>query len=225
MDKINWLLKLSVFAGIAVGCNGSHPEQQKLQQLDSLQTEVESFRLEIDSLNSSKISSLATHVDTQYEYVLNNYPDSADREFWLGEVAYFGQMKSFYRCFDQQMPAIFPRLSATFIEPAIDRIMGELPFAVHQYSGRIEDLESEFVEESSQIDIDAVFDEWKQKAEATSASYKEKIIEIDQTLEGAAERAQAKYFNELDRLKGKTYKAIPPRALTVSYLFYEQIWD
>lgn len=125
-----------------------------------------------------------------------------------GEVAYYGQMKPFYRCFNQQMPVIFPRLSATFIEPAIDRIIGELPFELREYNNRIEDLESEFVDRSSQVDLENIFENWKQETVSVSSPYKSKIVEVDETLEGAAEKAKAAYFNELDKLKGKTYRAI-----------------
>jgi uncharacterized protein YllA (UPF0747 family) len=125
-----------------------------------------------------------------------------------GEISYYGQMKLFYRCFDQQMPAIFPRLSATVIDPAINRIIGELPFPFHDYSNRIEDLESEFIEGSTKIDIEPLFDEWKKKTKSTAAEYQQEIVDIDETLEGTAERAKAKYFNELDRLKEKTYSAL-----------------
>lgn len=125
-----------------------------------------------------------------------------------GEVAYYGQMKTFYRCFNQQMPVIFPRLSATFIEPAIDRIIGELPFELSAYNNRIEDLESDFVERSSQVDLEEIFEKWKEEAAAVASPYKSKIVDVDETLEGAAEKAKAVYFNQLDKLKGKTYRAI-----------------
>jgi bacillithiol biosynthesis cysteine-adding enzyme BshC len=128
-----------------------------------------------------------------------------------GELAYYGQMKAFYRCFGRQMPVIFPRLSATFIEPAIGRILQELPFDIQEYHSRIEDLESEFVERTGEIDIEAVFDSWKEEEASIAASHIEEIAAVDETLKGAAENARATYLNELNKLKGKVYRAVKKR--------------
>jgi uncharacterized protein YllA (UPF0747 family) len=128
-----------------------------------------------------------------------------------GELAYYGQMKAFYRCFDRQMPVIFPRLSATFIEPAIGRILQDLPFEIQEYHRRNEDLESEFVERAGETDIEAIFDSWKDEEEAIAAPHVEEIASLDETLKGAAENARATYFNELNKLKGKVYRAVKER--------------
>lgn len=125
-----------------------------------------------------------------------------------GETAYFGQMKSMYRCFDMKMPIIFPRMSATLIEPAIDRIIGELPFEFHEYGKRIEDLESDYVDRTDQHDIEAIFEEWQSSVNELSDTKKEDIAEIDPTLEAAAEKATSIYINELNKLKGKVYRSV-----------------
>lgn len=125
-----------------------------------------------------------------------------------GETAYYGQMKQMYSCFDLEMPVIYPRLSATLIEPAIDRIMDELPFEFHEYDNRIEDLESDFVDRTEQTDIEAIFGEWKEKIEDIADPKRKEIAEIDPTLDGAAGKATAAYFNELNKLKGKVYRAV-----------------
>lgn len=125
-----------------------------------------------------------------------------------GETAYYGQMKQMYACFNLEMPVIFPRLSATFIEPAIDRIINELPFELHEYHNRIEDLESSYVDRTEQHDIEAIFGDWKENIEQLANPKKEKIAGIDPTLEGAVEKSTAAYFNELDKLKGKIYRAV-----------------
>lgn len=130
------------------------------------------------------------------------------------ETAYYGQMKTMYSCFDLTMPVIFPRLSATLIEPAIDRILKELPFEFHEYARRIEDLESDYVDRTEQHDIEAIFNEWKKKAEQLSDPKKNEIAEIDPTLEGAAGKAMAAFYNELDKLQGKVYRAIKKRDKT-----------
>jgi bacillithiol biosynthesis cysteine-adding enzyme BshC len=128
-----------------------------------------------------------------------------------GEIAYYGQMKSLYGVFEQEMPIIFPRMSGTFIEPAIDRIIGELPFEIDTYQQRIEDLESAFVEQTGELDIEAIFNSWKQQEQAIASKHIQTIAELDSTLEGAAENARSSYHNELNKLKGKVYQAVKKR--------------
>ncbi|MGK7368698.1 MAG: bacillithiol biosynthesis cysteine-adding enzyme BshC [Candidatus Halalkalibacterium sp. M3_1C_030] len=131
-----------------------------------------------------------------------------------GETAYYGQMKLFYQSFGLKMPVIFPRLSATLIEPAIDRILEELPFEIHEYDNRIEDLESAFVDRTEQVDIEAIFSDWKDKVEGVSQDKTEAIKKIDPTLEGAAGKASSVYMGELDKLKGKVYRAVKQQEQT-----------
>lgn len=125
-----------------------------------------------------------------------------------GETAYYGQMKTMYRSFDMTMPVIFPRMSATIIEPAINRIMKELPFELHEYDSRIEDLETAYVDRTEKTDIEGLFSEWRENVEKLAQSPIKKIKGIDPTLEGAAGRATAIYLNELDKLRGKVYRAV-----------------
>lgn len=125
-----------------------------------------------------------------------------------GETAYYGQMKSMYECFGLSMPIIFPRFSATLIEPAIDRICNELPFEFHEFGNRIEDLESDYVTKTNQHDIEGIFKSWLNPVEKLTDEKKEDIKEIDPTLEAAAEKATSIYINELNKLKGKVYRSV-----------------
>jgi len=131
-----------------------------------------------------------------------------------GEVAYYGQMKRMYDLFGLEMPVIFPRMSATLVEPAIDRILGVLPFEIGAYHDRIEDLESRYVEQAEKIDVETIFQDWKEKVKMITERKKEEISEIDPTLEGAAGKATAVYEGELDKLKGKVYRAIKQQEQT-----------
>jgi bacillithiol biosynthesis cysteine-adding enzyme BshC len=128
-----------------------------------------------------------------------------------GETAYYGQMKGMYECFGMEMPIIFPRLSATFVEPAIDRICNELPFEFNEYEQRIEDLESGYVDRTEQYDLEKIFGDWKEGVKQFAAPHKDRISDIDPTLEAAVEKSTARYFGELDKLKGKVYRAVKKR--------------
>ncbi|MEX0906309.1 MAG: bacillithiol biosynthesis cysteine-adding enzyme BshC [Balneolaceae bacterium] len=125
-----------------------------------------------------------------------------------GEIAYYSQMKNFYRNFDMEMPLIFPRFSATVLESGIDRIKEKLPFSFPDYFDRIEDLESRYIQNKNSVDVEQLFAQWKNRTDELTKEIKTKIGEIDPTLAGSAGKAKAVYLAELDKLKGKIYRSI-----------------
>lgn len=131
-----------------------------------------------------------------------------------GEISYYAQMKEFYSGFNQRMPVIMPRFSATLLESSIDRIFEKLPFEFADYNNRIEDLETKFIEKSDSPDIESIFDEWKNSIENVSEERVGEIKEIDPTLEGSSEKAIATFFSELDKLKGKVYRSVKDQEKT-----------
>ena len=131
-----------------------------------------------------------------------------------GEISYHAQMKTFFEDFKQTMPVIMPRFSMTLMESGIDRIFEILPFHFSAYNDRIEDLESQFIEQSDSPDIEAIFDPWKAGIDEISEEPTEQIKEIDPTLEGTSEKAKATFFTELDKLKGKVYRSVKDQEKT-----------
>lgn len=125
-----------------------------------------------------------------------------------GELAYYGQMKDLYNEFDLEMPPIFPRFCGTLIESAISRIVEKLPFRFCEYGKRIEDLESEFIEQTDTQDVEKVFAAWKDKLDAAAEEPLKIINEIDPTLDGTVGKTVAGFSNELDKLKGRVYRSI-----------------
>lgn len=125
-----------------------------------------------------------------------------------GEIAYYGQMKNLYSEFSLEMPPIFPRFTATLVESGISRIVEKLPFKFCEYDKRIEDLESQYVEQAETIDIEAVFSEWKEKLDEVAQQPQQIINDIDPTLEGTVGKTVAGFSNDLDRLKGKVYRSV-----------------
>lgn len=131
-----------------------------------------------------------------------------------GEISYHAQMKDFFGTFNQSMPVIVPRFSATLMESGIDRIFEKLPFNLSDYNERIEDLESRFIEQSDSADIESIFEHWRSNVDEISENPIEEIKNIDPTLEGASEKAKATFFTELDKLKGKVYRSVKDQEKT-----------
>ena len=125
-----------------------------------------------------------------------------------GEIAYYAQMKDFYHEFGLSMPIIMPRFSATMVESAIDRVLPKLPFSVEEYSMRIEDLESEYINRSDAPDPEPIFKTWKREFEEITRPRIDEIAAIDQSLKGTSEKIRANLLTELDKLKGKVYRSL-----------------
>ena len=125
-----------------------------------------------------------------------------------GELAYFGQMKSFYQQFGLHMPVIVPRLSLTLIESGIERIMDKLPFQMCTYNQRIEDLEKAYIDQSDSHDVDEVFNSWVKSVQETSGSVLELIKDIDPTLEGSVGKVISGIENEANKLKGRVFRSL-----------------
>ncbi len=125
-----------------------------------------------------------------------------------GEVAYYAQMRDYHQLFDLRMPVITPRLSATLIESSIERMIGKLPFELHDYFERIEDLEKDFLKRSDNPDLESMFKKWKSSVSEVSDDPILKVSEIEPTLRKSADKTVAQFFTELDKLKGKLYRSI-----------------
>ena len=90
MDTIRIVLLGFVASLLFSGCNSEQAFQRELEQIDSLQAVLTDYRELLDSLDTEEVMATVEHVDTQYNYLMSNYPDMNDRDFWLKEVSQFG---------------------------------------------------------------------------------------------------------------------------------------
>lgn len=83
----------ALVAGLLLtACQNKNEYSTELHQIDSLQSVLKTYRMQFDSVDAKAVTELSDHVDTQYQVVLDNYPDSADHDFWTREVNYFGHV-------------------------------------------------------------------------------------------------------------------------------------
>lgn len=125
-----------------------------------------------------------------------------------GEVAYYAQLGKVYELFDQKMPVILPRISATVVEPAIQRIMDELPFSFSSYSKRIEDLETEYLEWSTPDELDKYFENWQHELENLMQQKSSLFDKYDPSLRGSAEKMTVNFNKQIEKLQQKLRKSL-----------------
>lgn len=124
------------------------------------------------------------------------------------EVAYFGQMSGLFKQSGIAMPVIVPRLSATFIEPPIARIMDGFSFRFDEYNQRVEDLHKAYIERQNDGKTEAFFSGWRDEARNQFESKEGFLSSIDPSLKGALKSSMMKTLNEIDRLEQKLNRSI-----------------
>jgi len=128
------------------------------------------------------------------------------------EIAYFAQAAAIYKTLDRPMPPIFPRISATLIEPRIARIMEKYSLGVEDvFQGR-DSLRRKLVSASED---DQNFTRVKANLEAQFESLRPTLAAADETLSGALDTARQKVLHQLDSLHGKYVHAVARRNETL----------
>lgn len=124
-----------------------------------------------------------------------------------GEVAYYGQMKELYRLLNMKMPVIVPRFSATILEGSVKKNFDELPFRLVDYSERIEDLETRYIKEQEQFDIQGFIDGYINQIEQLAEERAEVVELFDSTLLGTLQKVKSDQLNALEILRSKMTKS------------------
>ncbi len=124
------------------------------------------------------------------------------------EVAYYGQMKPLYELFGMKMPFIAARMSATLVEPAVQRSMDELPFDLPDYAKRFEDLEQHYLRTHGNPELDSHFEDWKTRVDRLTADMMEAIDMEDPGLQKHALAITREYGKSIDKLKKKMVNAV-----------------
>ncbi len=124
------------------------------------------------------------------------------------EIAYYGQMKPVYELFDMKMPFLAARLSATLVEPAIQRFLEELPFDIPDYTKRFEDLEQHYLRKFGNPELDGHFDTWKKRVEELTDEMTGLMGMEDPGLQKHARAISKEYSKSIDKLRKKMVNAI-----------------
>ena len=123
------------------------------------------------------------------------------------EVAYFAQAAVVYEELLGRVTPILPRLSATLVEPRIQRLLQRYGLAPADAFRDPEHLRVLIAERALPGDINASFDAATEGLEGSMASIRASLERLDPTLVEAAERAGSKIHYQLDRLRERAARA------------------
>jgi uncharacterized protein YllA (UPF0747 family) len=128
------------------------------------------------------------------------------------EVAYFAQAAAVYETLGKPMPPVFPRISATLVEPRIARAAKKYGIELADvFQGR-EFLKRKAVAATQDGDG---FERVRSRIEEELESLRPLLNAVDVTLEGALDTSRQKVRHQMDALKGKYVNAVARRDETI----------
>ncbi len=132
------------------------------------------------------------------------------------EVAYFAQLKPAYVYFNIPMPVIFPRISATLVEPKVKRIFEKYGIDIKEVFTDFGAVAKKILLSSSDLDIDGFFSVAKARVESILDEIKEFVIKVDPTLGGAVDNSGDKILYHINNIYEKTISAHQRRNEVIS---------
>lgn len=130
--------------------------------------------------------------------------------FYVGgpsEIAYFAQVAPLYDFYDIPMPVIYPRSSATLLEPNIKKTLEKYDISLNDIFLGVEELKKNVIDSLTENKIDDIFSETENDIDLSLDKLKENLFKIDKTIADSSKRYRSKIFNVLAELKGKAEQA------------------
>ncbi|MCS7082896.1 MAG: bacillithiol biosynthesis cysteine-adding enzyme BshC [Bacteroidetes bacterium] len=121
------------------------------------------------------------------------------------EVAYWAQVLALYPHFGLRPPVVWPRLSATLLDPAALRLLERLGLRFVELFERAELLQERLLARYAPLSVP--FSAARAAIEAGLEQLLAPVRELDPTLEGAWGRTRARILQELEALEVRTRRA------------------
>ncbi len=123
------------------------------------------------------------------------------------EIAYFAQLKPAYVYFGVPMPVIFPRMSATLIEPKVKKILEKYSIDIREIFSDFSAVAKKITSMSSNVDIDGFFYTVRSRIESLLGEVKDFVSNIEPSLGGAVDNSTNKILYHINSIYEKTINA------------------
>ena len=128
------------------------------------------------------------------------------------EVAYFAQVAAVYEALDRPMPPVFPRISATLLEPRVARIVEKYALEMEDVFRGREHLRRKAV---SATQDDRAFERVTGAIDSELNSLRPLLSGVDETLAGALDTSRQKVLHQIESLRSKYVNAVARRNETI----------
>lgn len=120
------------------------------------------------------------------------------------EIAYFAQVGSIYECLGKLMPPVFPRITATLVEPPVTRVLKKYGFSVEDVFQGADRLKERAV---GSIQGAELFDEVRTRVSEEAERLRPILEGVDRTLTGALDNSVQKMRHQIDTLQSRFVNA------------------
>lgn len=120
------------------------------------------------------------------------------------EIAYFAQLKPAYVYFEVPMPIIFPRISATLIEPKVKKVLEKYNIGIHEIFSDFASVAKKITTMSLDVDIDGFFHTLRSRVESLLGELKDFVSNIEPSLGGAVDNSTSKILYHINNIYEKT---------------------
>lgn len=125
-----------------------------------------------------------------------------------GELAYFAQLKEFFRCHGIRMPVIFPRHSATLIEAKVGKVLDKFHLAVEGLDRPYHELAAEIAREEVPSEVRRALGEIRGSIGKGAGELTRAAQVIDPTLKGPVTNARNTAFSAFDEAERKILQSV-----------------
>jgi bacillithiol biosynthesis cysteine-adding enzyme BshC len=132
------------------------------------------------------------------------------------EIAYWAQLKSLFSYLKLTMPIVYPRISATLVEPKIARYLKKHNPDIENLPKRKDDFLAEYFKYAIEEAGTEYFKQIKKTLESGSNNLNTYLRNLDPTLMTFCEKTFERINHQLDNLEAKTTKALQHKEQVVA---------
>ena len=119
------------------------------------------------------------------------------------EVAYMAQASSAYECLGKPVPPVFPRITATLVEPPVARVMKKYDLGIEDVFEGMDQLRTRAVGLTPGVEV---FDDVRRRVSDQTQRLRPVMEDVDPTLGGALDNAVQKIMHQVDTLRSRFIK-------------------
>ena len=124
-----------------------------------------------------------------------------------GEIAYWAQLGEMFTSMKLRMPTVFPRISATIIEPKISRYLEKYAVDMNDIAVKSEDFISNYFRLKEGREIDNPINKLKQLLDNETVNIESYLQSLDQTLVETGKKTIERMKQSLSNLDNRILKA------------------
>jgi bacillithiol biosynthesis cysteine-adding enzyme BshC len=125
-----------------------------------------------------------------------------------GEMAYFGQLRSYFEAHGISMPVVYPRWAAMPVESKIRRVLDKFGLEIDRLQQPFHELASEIAREETPAELRAALGKLRGAVAQGVADLQHATKVLDPTLKGPVQHVRSQAFAALDDLERKIGQAV-----------------